>query len=425
MSLARQLITKIVDDQHLKEVINSGITKAWLNDPDSRAIFDGRDRECYLFILSHYDKYDQIPDREQILEDFDPSYEFVETERNLEFILDSVSKYFTRGIVDVAIGDLVEMFQEENIEAVIETMRNLVEKIDAIGRPDHTSITFNEIAKDIMAHINRPKAEGIKMNIPAVDENFGGMQPGQLITLLGRNKGMKTWLLLKLAVTAWDQGASSVVFSVELSATQIIDRLISIFAETRYEKIRKNTLSASEIRHIESVAESIVGDDAAVKVTIERDIQKFTIDDVRRSVEKHQPAIVFIDGFYFMQDKETGKTAINWEAHENLAADLKRLAERTGVIILVTTQVQEKQHNEKNGVAASTMMGGTGLVKASDLVLGVDKPSRESSVQKLPMLANREGEEVDSVIVWEFDKMTFEEADAAQIASVDTSKFEV
>lgn len=417
MNHARLLITKIVDDQHIKTPLDSGLDKEWLSDPDSRAIFDGKDREAYLFILGHFKKYDQVPDREQMLDQFDPSYEFTTTERNMASILDDIEKLFIRGMTDIAIGDLMEAFEGDRVHDAIDIARELVAKVEMIGRPDHSNITFNEVATDLLGFLDREKVKGILTKIPAVDEHFGGMRPGQLITLLGRNKGMKTWLLLKLAVTAWDQGASSMIFSVELSEDQLIERLAAIFAEVHYERIRKGTLSTSDREKLQEAAEAVCSDEVAIGIA--RDILSFTIDDIRKVIDKHHPDIVFIDGFYFMRDKETGKTAVNWEAHENLAADLKRLAEKTGTIIVTTTQVQEKQHNDKAGVEGRSMMGGTGLIKASDLVLGVDKPERVSAVQKLNQVANREGEPTDSAIKWDFETMTFEEVDLASIVEED------
>ncbi len=423
MNIARLLVTKIVDEQKIKPALHAGYTKAWLKDPDTKAIFDGVDRGAYSFILDHYKKYSEVPDREQIHEDFDPSYEFEETDRSMLWLLDQVEKLFIRGVTDLAIGEFLDHFEGNDIQGAVNVARELIRRVENVGRTDNSSITLNEVAEDIWAFLDREKAKGINMGIPIIEDVFGGMRPGQLITFLGRNKGMKTWMLIRLAIEAWKQEASSIFFSVELSEEQIQERLFAALAEVSYARMRKQSLTGSERKLIEQAANVLKED--GVRITIERDMLQFTVEDIRRAIETHRPDIVFIDGFYFMRDIETGKTAINWEAHENLAADLKRLAEEMGVCIVTTTQVQEKQHNEKAGVTGATMAGGTGLIKASDLVMGVDKPDPRSCIQHLPMIANREGEPTDTAVKWDFETMTFEEVkvEAIEDGDVDTGLF--
>jgi hypothetical protein len=83
--------------------------------------------------------------------------------------------------------------------------------------------------------------------------------------------------------------------------------------------------------------------------------------------------VIYIDGFNFMLDRRTNKTADDWQANESLAAELKTFALEEGRVVVVNTQVQEKQYHQKFGIEAKTISSGTGLLKASDLVMGLDK----------------------------------------------------
>jgi hypothetical protein len=114
--------------------------------------------------------------------------------------------------------------------------------------------------------------------------------------------------------------------------------------------------------------------------------------------------VIYIDGFYFMYDPATGKTANAWDANENIAADLNALALEFSIPIVVTTQVQEKQHNSKSrGVEASTIQAGTGLLKASSLILGMDKG--EDDVLTINNVFSRFAPVRTTHVQWDWDIM--------------------
>jgi HAE1 family hydrophobic/amphiphilic exporter-1 len=58
---------------------------------------------------------------------------------------------------------------------------------------------------------------------------------------------------------------------------------------------------------------------------------------------------VYVDGFYFMLDRQTGKNGGSWEGHDNLAREMKELAMRREIPVIVTHQVREKQLTGKKG----------------------------------------------------------------------------
>ena len=45
---------------------------------------------------------------------------------------------------------------------------------------------------------------------------------------------------------------------------------------------------------------------------------RYTVTELEYDIDRHRPDVVYIDGFYFMTDRETGKRGANWEGHDNL-----------------------------------------------------------------------------------------------------------
>ena len=100
----------------------------------------------------------------------------------------------------------------------------------------------------------------------------------------------------------------------------------------------------------------------------------YTVTELEADIDRHQPDVVYIDGFYFMTDRETGKRGGNWEGHDGLSGELKALGLARRLPVIITHQVREKQiHGKKGkGIDDGAMMGGTGIIMAADMVLGAD-----------------------------------------------------
>jgi hypothetical protein len=137
-----------------------------------------------------------------------------------------------------------------------------------------------------------------------------------------------------------------------------------------------------------------------------------TFEDIEAEIEIYDPHVVYIDGFNFMQDVKTHKTTEDWQANENVANQLKMIALERSLVVVASTQVQEKQYSAKHGIEARTIQGGTGLLKASDLVVGLDRAEYLHTVScVLSRYENFEKVVVD--IDWE--TMTFEFIEAPEL----------
>lgn len=108
-----------------------------------------------------------------------------------------------------------------------------------------------------------------------------------------------------------------------------------------------------------------------------------------------------------MTDRISGKPGAHWEGHDNLARELKRLMMQTRVVGLVTHQVREKQLGGKKGAGIDdgAMMGGTGLIMASDMVFGLDVD--DDHVHKITCTRSRSQYFVGVRGDWDWETSTF------------------
>jgi hypothetical protein len=146
---------------------------------------------------------------------------------------------------------------------------------------------------------------------------------------------------------------------------------------------------------------------------------RYTVSDLEVEVERYRPEVVYIDGFYFMTDQETGKSGGQWEGHDNLANDLKTFAMNHMIPVVISHQVREKQLVGKKGkgIDDGAMMGGTAIIMFADLVLGVD--AAEDGVRTLSCTRSRLKYLSTIHGTWDWSTCTFTE----QAAPVDEDQY--
>jgi DnaB-like helicase C terminal domain len=377
VNLGRSVVSFAVINQEMKPFLDAGMNLAWLhsNDKGSPAIFDGEDTKAYAFLLEHFAKHHKTPPREVFEQSFPrQAYKIRESDATSAELVELAEIEVSREVMGSAVASVAEKHDAGDISGAVEVFKDAARVLAAgIREPRGTIVTMGDPDFDLEEFLARQMTMGVPMGIASIDEDFYGWQGGQLITFLGRQKSTKSSLALWSAYQGWVEHYSSVFYTIEMSEDVVMQRLYAMAAGANPERFRRGQLRDSEKRAIRAAHEEFVADkDTFIKISKRH--ARLTIEDVRHDIEELGMDSITIDGFYFMYDPATGKTANAWDANENLAAELNALALEFNIPIVVTTQVQEKQHNsKKRGVEAASIQAGTGLLKASSLILGMDK----------------------------------------------------
>jgi replicative DNA helicase len=84
---------------------------------------------------------------------------------------------------------------------------------------------------------------GVPTGFPDLDKILAGMHRGDLIILAARPSVGKTALALNIAVNAAKAGASTAIFSLEMSASQLVQRILCAEARVDSQKLRTGYLA--------------------------------------------------------------------------------------------------------------------------------------------------------------------------------------
>lgn len=413
MNLGKELVSVVLKRQCVREAIDSGFTAEWLEDSagGSEAIFDGEDYTAYKFILAHYAKHRKTPDVDLFLSNY-PTYKLSKRDLTSEEVFEIAIEHVRDNLINRYLSDAVELQDKEKFDEVASLFEYAAHKLTKDFTTDrNTAISMGDPDFDIEAYLDEEKTPGAPMGIESIDEDFWGWQPGQLITLVGRQKAGKTTLLLNSALAAWEEGYSVLVFSVELSQDEIRQKILSLGAHVSPTRLRRRTLHDSERKRVVDFDHRMKDDEEDVFFMISNKAQLMSVADIKEEIEMYKPHVVYIDGTYFIWDNETkGTPDRDWRADANVSAELKLLSVKYDIPVVVTTQSQEKQqgNSKKPGLEARTIQGGTGLLKFSDLVLGIDMPN-DTGVQMVNGMLSRFSP-VDPVLIkWDYNDMSLEE----------------
>lgn len=375
MNYGKSLVAHVLRNSELKPFLEAGLNLDWVTSREDLSvptIFGTQDQAAYTFILRHWEKFRKLPSMDYFERSYPAqSYRLPDTEYTTSELISMLTEEIERARVEQAGSELVDLFEDGNYAEAARVMEAHARRLRQTRSNRSEGEYFDDPDTDVEKDLTRKIKRGMFTGIPELDGSFSGWQPGNLITYLGRAKAGKTSFALMSALHNWDRGKRVLFITVEMAKGEIIDRLNCQGAGVSLENLQTGKLSRREKERYRAFRKKMEEFDPAFRV--EQTIGKFTVSDLEDFIENFEPDVVYIDGFYFMVDRISGKRGSNWEGHDNLAEELKETAMHYGLTIVTTTQVREKQLGGKGkGIDDGAMMGGTGLTMASDMVLTFD-----------------------------------------------------
>ena len=376
--IGQQVVSRVLADKAAKEFLDHGWGPDWINDPANiykAVVFPGEHGDAWRSILRHLGAHGVIPNTDQFQAEF-PQYKLAGQPATPGELIERGSEKIRKVAASEALGDLRALHDADDYATFADRCMSASVFMQNLGRDSNTLRIWDGGGQDVEALLSRKVKRGVETGIDAIDSQrqFTGWQPGNLVTYLGRAKSGKTSLALLSALHASSvQYKRVLIVTVEISAQDIQDRLDAFAAHVGLTRLMLGELrdddEKDKVRRVYRDKEEY-----EPSVYIIEPAERYTVTDLQADIDKYQPDYVVVDGFYFMTDRISGKPGAHWEGHDNLAREVKRLAMQARVVILVTHQVREKQLGGKKGAGIDdgAMMGGTGLIMASDMVLGLD-----------------------------------------------------
>lgn len=237
-----------------------------------------------------------------------------------------------------------------------------------------------------------PGAGGIPTGLIDLDIMLGGLRAGQLIIVAGRPGMGKSDLAVQTLLNVTRHGHAAVIASIEMNATELLDRYLASLAHLNHDLIRDGRLSNTDWAHITDAAGILntiplhVIDDPAATIPSIRDAAK-RVPDL---------AVIVVD--YLQLLHTTSRRDRNREQEvAELSRALKRLARTLDVPVIAMAQLNRNLETraDKRPVLSDLRESGA-IENDADVVLGLYrddyyKPDQNTGTLEIGVLKQRAG----------------------------------
>ncbi len=278
---------------------------------------------------------------------------------------------------------------DESIDAVLDEAEKVIFQISS-KRSTQSFVQLNIWLKKTFKHLSDLKSHskgitGVPSGYKKLDELTSGFQKGDFVVLAARPSMGKTALALTVARNATAEGQSVGFFSLEMSAEQLILRLLSSESGIPHHHIRNATITSEEWLELTKVAGSL-GD---LKLFID-DTAMLDIMDLRAKARKlkaeQNVSMLVID---YLQLIHSAKRHENRHQEvSEISRALKALAKELAVPIIALSQLSRAVDSrmDKRPILSDLRESGA-IEQDADLIMFLYRESVYNPETENPALA--------------------------------------
>jgi len=267
--------------------------------------------------------------------------------------------------------DLLDKAEKNLFDIAQNNLRRDSRKMDDLL---HETLKEIEALKD-----KKDGLTGVASGFTDLDRMTSGWQKSDLVIIAARPAMGKTAFVLSCARNAAvDFNRPVVVFSLEMSSVQLVNRLISGETEIEQEKIRKGTLEEWEWQQIHSKIGRLEQAPLIIDDTPALNIFEFRAK-CRRLKSQHDIQLIIIDYLQLMQGKGSdGKGGGNREQEiGSISRALKSVAKELNVPVIALSQLSRAVENRPGGSKRpmlSDLRESGSIEQDADMVLFLYRP---------------------------------------------------
>ena len=349
------------------EVIDECITKFG---PAGNAVFYNlRHQELYSCIVEMYQKLEPIDlitvhsrlVKKGLLESVGGiSYvaslpDVVPSAANVAYYINIVVEKFTlRSMVRGLVKSVDEIYTHEGevgellskIEARILSVTDIAANRDLA--PQCKDVTVAAISQFEAEFTSDGVMTGVSTGMPDLDRMTGGLRGGDMIVLAARPSMGKTSLGMQICESvAVDQKIPVGVFSLEMGAQSLIERMICSRAKVNRRHIPAKKINDRDFQTLSMAAKQISG--APIYID---DSAGLNIDEVRsrarRMHKKYGVKLFVIDYLQLMSGTGSEKNKNREREVADISSGVKNIARELGVPVIVMAQLNREIEKDKN-----------------------------------------------------------------------------
>ncbi len=365
-------------------------------------------RDVWDFIKQYSEQNSTVPSIPLVVEkfrDFNPIGEIGNTKYHLEELRTS---YLQDSLSSVLMSTAKQLQDNKPNDA----LNNLIGKTAELKKitADIRDVDATDI-EDAVAHfkhikeLNEKGHHGIRTGLAGFDNYLpAGITPGQFGILLAYPAIGKSWLALFMAVQAWKNGRKPLVISLEMTETEVRNRVYTIMGQGMFSH-RKLTSGDVDEDSFNLWGNQHLSNMPAFHIVSNDGVGELSTSVLRGKIDQYAPDIVFVDYIQLMQsnvptDNEVVKI-------KSISRELKVLAISAQVPIVAIASATPDDATDMNSVPSLGQVAWSKqLAYDADWVLALGR-AQGTTILECAFRKNRHGFSGEFMVDVDFDSGRF------------------
>lgn len=339
------------------------------------------------YILNHFNTYGSIPDKESFLASF-PDFDLIKVTEPIQYLIDEIYKEKQNNQLAATFNKVRKLLIENKTEEALDTYKKAYEDLTC-----GVALSSIDILKDTSrydAYIERLQSFDkyyVRTGLPELDSIIGGWdREEELATIVARTNVGKSWLLLKFAVAAAEQGLNVGIYSGEMSERKVgyrIDTLIQHISNGALVHGSSN-IQADYKTYIDNLPNRFKG---SIKVLTPKMINgPAGVSALRAFIEKDKLDILFIDQHSLLEDDRKARNPV--ERASNISKDLKNLQVLKRIPIISVSQ--QNRASTDTGVGTEHVAQSDRIAQDSTIILFFERHKDDKSLLDIELVKSRD-----------------------------------
>lgn len=399
-----ELISKIIETQDLRTVLQSGVGYTALTGPVATEML----REITKY-YHHKEHYGRVPSPRWMEQRFPGTFHIRKTQETLPELCVQVREEAMRLEIISLCDEILTEADDGDPEAALALMRSSVLKLQHMT-PRSSDRLLSEDVEDIIERARLRRVGDTILGIPypweKLNEVTQGIQNEDFIIIFGRPKSMKSWVAAKIAAHAYAHANKRVlIYSCEMSTELFEDRVACTLMNLDYTKLKEGKLSDIDQAYYEAALRALPRDERIDTIGGRRRGIKFCsayddpngggVSHLMAKVEDFDADFVIVDALYKMKDDRTGKRSVRWEQQYNIVQDLSGVTATAHIpLIGVTQRARQRKESNNDDEQVEDVAYADAVGQEADVVYRIKKEGKAtdgiSTRLRVSMAASRE-----------------------------------
>lgn len=337
--VALQIISKVISTKDISIIKDNLLTEEYFPEYEDE----------YNFILEHYDKYQNIPDKATFLAQF-PDLELVEVTESDKYLLDTIQEEYLYGKSVPIVQQVAKLLKTDAnaaAEYMIQQVRQLQPNYD-LGGVD----IIRQAGERYNQFVERKEKQDnwfFTTGFPELDDLIHGLQrKEEFVVIVARTNEGKSWVLEKICTHIFEIGFNVGYVSPEMGANSIGYRF-----DTLYKNISNRGLvwgkEGVEKEEYKDYIDELQQRKNKFIVSTPKDFdKKITVSKLKNWITKYDLKMIAIDGITYLSDERYVRGDTKTTSLTNISEDLMELSIEMEVPVVVVVQANRSATTQED-----------------------------------------------------------------------------